>query len=123
MNSQKGFSLVEILVAMAIMSLVGVALLSGLATGIKTTDVAEEHAIAESLVRSQIEYIENHTYVKYPSQYPLNPSLVIPIGWEVPVPAVSLVHATDDGLQKITVTAVHRDKTVLTLDVIKVNRN
>jgi len=40
----------------------------------------------------------------------------------VPPPVVELVHETDDGIQKVTVTAEDNGKAVLSLEVYKVAR-
>lgn len=123
LNGQAGISLLETIVALAILGVVALALLSGLATGVTATSVTEERAIAESLLRSQIEYVESRAYVSYPAQYTINPLLNIPTGWAIPTPTTSLVHATDDGLQKVAVSAIHNGETVLTISIYKVRRS
>jgi len=40
----------------------------------------------------------------------------------VPPPVVELVHATDDGIQNVTVTAEHNGKTILSVQLYKVDR-
>lgn len=120
--NQHGVTLLETLIALAILGIVAVALLSGLATGVKATSITEERAIAESLLRSQIEYVESLSYVSYPGQYLINPGLTIPASWELSSPTTSLVHATDDGLQKVAFSAIHNGNTILTIFIYKVNR-
>ena len=122
MGNEKGLALIETIAGLAILGIAGVAMLCGLATGIRGTSVSEEHTIAESLVRSQIEYIESQAYVESATEYPVNPALVIPTGWSVPESEVTPVHETDDGLQKVTVSASHGGKTVLSIDIYKANR-
>ena len=122
MRNEKGFALIETIVALALLGVVAVAFLSGLATATKASIVANEQATAESLIRSEIEYVKNYTYDYYASSYPVDPALTIPEGWTVPPPVVELVHATDDGIQKVTVTAENNGKAVLSLEVYKVDR-
>ncbi|MBA7696814.1 hypothetical protein ES703_105466 [subsurface metagenome] len=122
MKSEKGFSLIEILVAVAILGLVAVTFLGGLATVLKGTVISNEQAIAESLVRTEAEYVKGCDYKPYPSVYPVNPELTIPNGWNIPQPTVELVHATDDGIQKVTITAEHDGEAILSIEIYKVER-
>ena len=71
MNNEKGFALIETIVALAILGTVAVAFLSGLATSVKATVISEERAIAESLVRSEMEYIKKCAYEYDTSQGPV----------------------------------------------------
>jgi len=122
MKSEKGFALIETLVALALMGIIGVSLLSGAATATKATTITGEQATAQSLVRSEIEYVKNYPYQYSASTYPVNPSLTIPAGWSVPLPTVAPVHATDDGIQSVNVTAEHNGETILTVEIYKVDR-
>ena len=121
-GSQSGMTLIETLVALAILGLVAAAFLYGLATASKATIIANEQTIAESLVRSEIEYVKNCDYQYLASEYPIAPALTIPEGWTVPPPVVELVHATDDGIQKVTVTAEYNGETIFSVVVYKVDR-
>ena len=120
--NQKGFALIETIVALAILGTAALAVLSGLATSSKATIINERRATAESLVRSEIEYVKNCAYQVSAIQYPADPSLTIPTGWSVPQPGVQPVHATDDGLQQVTVSASFQGNPVLSLTVYKANR-
>jgi len=62
-RSQRGFSLIEILVGLAILTAVGVAFLNGLFTTSKAIMVSQESTITESLARSQMEYIKTQDYI------------------------------------------------------------
>ena len=121
-GSQSGMTLIETLVALAILGLVAATFLYGLATASKATIIANEQTIAESLVRSEIEYVKNCDYQYLASEYPIAPALTIPEGWVVPPPVVELVHATDDGIQKVTVTAEYNGETIFSVVVYKVDR-
>ena len=121
-GSQSGMTLIETLVALAILGLVAATFLYGLATASKATIIANEQTIAESLVRSEIEYVKNCDYQYLASEYPIAPALTLPEGWVVPPPVVELVHATDDGIQKVTVTAEYNGETIFSVVVYKVDR-
>ena len=122
MNSEKGFAIIEILISIALLGIVAAALLSALATTSQASIISNEQAIAESLVRSEIEYIKNCDYQYSATEYPTDPTLTIPDGWAVPPPVVSPVHATDDGIQEVTVTAEHNGRTMLSVTIYKVDR-
>ncbi len=121
-GGELGVTLTETVVALAILSIVAVTFLCGLATTSTATIIANEQATAESLARSEMEYVKNCTYQYLATEYPVDPSLNIPVGWSVPPPVVELVHATDDGLQKVTVTAEHNGEVVISVEVYKVDR-
>jgi len=121
-RNETGVALIETLVALVVLGLVSTAFLSALATASKATIIANEQTTAESLVRSQIEYVKNCAYQYAASEYPVDPALTIPEGWAVPPPIVELVHETDDGIQKVTVTAEHNGEAVLSIEIHKVDR-
>ena len=61
-KNERGFSLIEVLIALAILGLVAVAFLSGLAIASKSIILADERTTAESLARSQMEYVKQQPY-------------------------------------------------------------
>jgi prepilin-type N-terminal cleavage/methylation domain-containing protein len=65
MEREKGFSLLEVIIAIALIGIVAVAFLGALATGSKAIFIADERATAESLARSQMEYVKNCDYEPY----------------------------------------------------------
>ena len=129
----------EVIIAIALLAIVAVAILSGLSTGSRAIFVADERATAESLARTEMEYVRNQDYSSpeeqdnkwdyelpsgttvngYPSWWdPGNPH-TLPAGYSgytVDVSAEPLpLHGTD--IQKITVTVMHHDKPdVVTLE-------
>jgi prepilin-type N-terminal cleavage/methylation domain-containing protein len=125
MNGEKGFSLMEVALAMALLGVVAVAFLTALATGSRTIFVADERATAESLARTQMEYVRGQEYSGAPWNYTVTPSALDstdPPGWwtDNPPPLLTAeydgysagidvepLHASDDGLQVITVTIDH----------------
>jgi len=111
----------------AILGLIAVAFLSGLSTAAKATFIADEQATAESLARSQMEYVKTLDYESGATEYSPAP---IPewlededySGYSVTIDAEPL-HDTDQGIQKITVTIEHLDKQLIILDGYKVDRD
>ena len=132
-GNETGVTLVEALVALAVLGLIAVAFLSGLTTAAQATFIADERATAESLVRSEMEYVKSQDYVIAPWLYELpttpptwDPSHTLPAGYNgytVNVTAELLDgHETDDGIQKITVTVKRGAKVILTIEDYKVDR-
>ena len=126
-SSEAGVTLIETLVALALLGLIAVTFLSGLATTAKATLIADERATAESLARSQIEYVKNQDYIDYAvldhGEYEV---IATPTGsnYSVEINAARIDEDTGQaqGIQKITVTVKRGDKTVLTVDAYKVDR-
>ncbi|MBA7518068.1 hypothetical protein ES705_10134 [subsurface metagenome] len=72
-RGQRGFSLIEILVGLAILTAIGVAFLNGLFTTSKAIMVSQESTITESLARSQMEYIKTQDYILVADYHPSDP--------------------------------------------------
>jgi|YelNatPaOPRAMG01_1025707.scaffolds.fasta_scaffold42591_3 prepilin-type N-terminal cleavage/methylation domain-containing protein len=129
MERQRGYSLVEVLIALALIGIVVVAFLSALATSSRALILADERTTAESIARSEIEYVKKSAYdaANNPPQYSRDPSLDIPSGYEVKITAQRLDPegdgaADDDGIQRITVEVRHQGRLVLASSDYKVNR-
>ncbi|UCD53824.1 MAG: type II secretion system protein [Dehalococcoidia bacterium] len=132
-GNEAGFSLVETLVALAILGSIAVVFLSGLATAAKATFIADERATAESITRSQIEYVQSQDYIDYSvldheeyEELALDVDSVYSIELTAapidPDTGQPLPSDQDDGMQKITVTVQRGEKSVLTVEDYKVDR-
>ena len=122
--SEGGVGLIEMLVALAILGAVAVAFLSGLATTSKADIIDDEQATAESLARSQMEWIRDVDYIYEATGYSpatLPEDILDYINYSVIVAAEPL-HDPDDGIQKITVTVKRVDKEVVTLEDYKIDK-
>ncbi len=123
MNSEKGFAFIETVIALALLGIIAVAFLSGLATSSKGTIVANSRVTAISLAQTQIEGVKKSDYVYDATGYSAAP---IPssqdyTGYSVQIDSAPL-NSPDDGIQKITVTVKHWDEDALQLDVYKVDK-
>ena len=61
-KSEKGFSLLEVIIAIALLGLIGAAFLMGLATVSKALLITDVRGTAETLAIKQMEYIRNQPY-------------------------------------------------------------
>jgi prepilin-type N-terminal cleavage/methylation domain-containing protein len=115
-REERGMTLIEIVVAVALFSLVVSALLLSLSTGVLGTHSVDQRTIATNLARSQLEYIKSQPYVE-----PISYGLVSPIpsGYTVKVEGT----VVNSGLlQHITVTVSYDDKSVV-VSGYKLNRD
>ena len=131
-SNEAGVTLIETLMALALLGLIGAAFLSGLFTVSKATLLADEQATAESLARSAMEDVKAQDYIDYadpghdeyvliettPANYsveiatvPIDPDTGQPLGPDL-----------DRDIQKITVTVERGDKSVFIIEDYKVDR-
>ena len=122
LRGQGGFTLLEVILAMGILGIVGVAFMSTLNAGTKSAGTVDEQTQAEALARSQLEDIKTATYNNDPGCYD-HPDGCYPVT-SVPPPDFSLAIITtpldfpgDNALQKITalVSRIGSGKPILNL--------
>jgi prepilin-type N-terminal cleavage/methylation domain-containing protein len=132
-KGEKGFNLMEVALAMVLMGAVAVLYLGYLATGSRAIFIADERTTAESLARTQMEYVRQQDYdtdlAHDPPQYDIIPD--IPDGFEISVNAERLDPKedgtdNDDGIQNITVVVSHivdgEPKEIFTLEGYRARR-
>lgn len=122
-GSSRGFTLIEVLIALALVGIIAIAFLGGLTTASRAVLTADVRTTAESLARTQMEDVKNEAYdYSDPRSYEQDDveSTDHP-GYFVSVAAEPL-HDLDDGIQKITVIVSHDYEVVITLEGYKVER-
>ncbi len=115
LKNQEGFSLVETAIGLTIIGLIGVAILMSLAATARSNVANSNLTQAESLARTQIEYIQSQPYSSGSSYQVID----TPAGYSFATPMVSTVNT---GLQKITVTVRYNSKTLISFADYKVDR-
>ncbi len=124
MRSEKGFTLVEITIGLAIIGLIGIILLTSLAMSSKSSFLDYKMSQGETLARAQMEYIQSQPYSSNVNNYSVMgiPSDCTGFNFvTTPTPMVVPMATPDNGLQKITVT-VKNGTTSFTLEDYKVNK-
>jgi len=84
-RAERGVSLMETLVALFILSAVGVAVIAGVYTTVKANEVARTQITAESLARTELEYISSQPFSTGWTSYTSPPPTVhpsCPVGWD-----------------------------------------
>jgi type II secretory pathway pseudopilin PulG len=139
-RSEKGVSLVEVVIALGLLGLIATSFLMAIFVATKSIAIADERTTAESLARTQLESIKQQDYPDDPgsaTQYAridlsenphysigsINESLVPdPDIWGIPWDNINNGPAPSDrGLQKITLIIYHDDSEVFTLEGFKVD--
>jgi prepilin-type N-terminal cleavage/methylation domain-containing protein len=122
-GGSRGFTLIEVTIAIALLGIIAVTILTALSTASVALIIADRRATAESLARSQMEYVKNQAYQEggyinyhvpghgkygeiegYTANYdvdttvePIDPNTYVPYHED------GGVFVADDGIQKITV--------------------
>ena len=136
MRGQKGLTLLETLIALTILSVIALSIFLALDVSHKTTATVDKNTIAESLTRTELEYIKNSPYDTsldpgHP-QYAVDPSIDLdgdPYNgrYSITVTAERLDPENDgfdddDGIQKVTVEVDYDGEEVMTTEDYKVDR-
>jgi prepilin-type N-terminal cleavage/methylation domain-containing protein len=126
-NDEKGLTLIEVLVALGILSAVAVVILLGMSTSSKAVMVSQERVAVDNLAKSELEYIKSLPYdaTSIPLVYAVDPAITVPQGYNIAVAAQRLDpkgdgFGNDDGMQRITINITHNEEPAFTLVGYKV---
>ena len=89
-SDQRGISLLENLIAVALVALIVSAYLTLLNTGFKSTDLNDAKVTAQNLVRVELEHIRSQGYFEPPTSTYLIPPGSDPGAYAVPPPGIAL---------------------------------
>ena len=118
LQDERGLSLVEALIAVAIVGSTAVTFVVALSTGSIAVRESDQEVVAQSLVRSQLEYTKGYPYDPDATTYP---TVNATAGYAVSVNVTSTPD-TDTDIQKITATISREGEDILTVEDYKVNR-
>jgi prepilin-type N-terminal cleavage/methylation domain-containing protein len=118
LSAQQGMTLVESLVALAILSVSVTAYILALSTGSIAARTQEEDALAQGLARSQMETVKAAAYDATGATYT---PVSAPAGYSITVGADSSLYS-DNSIQKVTVTVSRTGTAVFILEGYKVDR-
>lgn len=118
LRAEGGISLVEVVVAIAVLGVSLAAFASALSTGSIAVGLKGEETIAQRLAQSQLESLKAATYDATGASYTL---VTAPADYSVSLAVDSSIYTNND-IQKLTVTIRHDDNTILTAEDYKVNR-
>ena len=120
-EDQRGLTLIEVIVAMAILGFIGVGFMTALSTGFRSQGIKEEQVIGHNIVRAALEEVRSQDYlasytVATPTASGYSVSVVTEdFCWpEICIP--------DGNLQKNTATVSRDGDTVVTVEDLKARR-
>jgi len=128
-STETGQSLVEVLVAVAIVALGLVIIIAALSTGSVGVRVANDRVTAENLARSQLELIKDAAYrpdptaSPYPTVSPIQGyTVTVMIEYWVAPGGPFTTTVRNDGLQKAAISVAGSGGTLIQLEGYKVDR-
>jgi prepilin-type N-terminal cleavage/methylation domain-containing protein len=146
-RSSGGFTLIEVLIALALFGIIAITFAGGLSTSSKAALTADVRTNAESLARTQMEYVKSQSYNPAPDGGTANyikidttrfPGYTIcsangtgpPVNCDQSDPIIGIPWDSgnntavyeDNGLQKIKLVITHDGREVITLEDYKVDR-
>lgn len=119
-----GVGLVEVLIALALVSGVAVMAMSAISTGTRSVGTYDRLATAQNIAQAQLEYTKSAAFEPLPASY--DTISTPPANYSVTVEAFAVYSnggvTPRDEMQKIVVTVYHQGSVVITKQGYKVDR-
>ena len=119
-RNEKGFFLMEVVIAVALFGVVGITFVTSLSTGFMTLRGSDERTIVQQLAQAQMEETRSAAYVSAPTTYPT--TITAPDGYSVTVSAFVISGMDSNTIQSVKVTVSRGETTLLELVDYKANR-
>ena len=130
-----GVTLIETLVALAILGFIGVTFLSGMSIAFRATMISQERVAAESLAKSQLEHIKIEDYIPIAEYNPEDPakryeSIALPQelidgGYSIVINTPQIIisaNGTSFECQNITTVIKRNEEVIFTISDYKAGR-
>jgi len=114
MKSEKGISLLEVILALALLGIISASFLGGLATTSTARVTADERASAKILAEGLMDTIKKDPY---------RTSYNVTVPEEFPGYSANLTVTNGNNIQELTFLIKHGNRDILTLESYKVNRS
>lgn len=116
-RNQQGFTMVETVVSIAVLSTTAVALMGAISTGSLGYRVVGRQVTAVRLAVTQMENTKSYApYLVPPASYP---TVALPAGYGLTALATSITGRDANTLEKITITVTHNGSTLKVLEGYK----
>jgi prepilin-type N-terminal cleavage/methylation domain-containing protein len=117
---EKGFSLLEVLIAVLVLGILAVGFLPALASSTTHAISVDEKETAKNIAEDQMEYVKTLDYVQTPGTYASNISTDYSSrGFSVPAISTASVPGRDSEIQRVVVTVCKNGSPVLSLEGYK----
>jgi prepilin-type N-terminal cleavage/methylation domain-containing protein len=118
-RGEKGFALLEVLIAIAIIGVVAAGFLAAMNNATQGAQITDRIDTSRVIAQAQMEYIKTQPF-RADGDYGIDTALMAQYpGYSVSDPTVENAQDRDGLIQKITVTVIHDEKIVMTLQDCK----
>jgi len=117
-KDETGLALVETLITIAVLGIAIVAFAVAMSTGALAVSESDQEVTAQSLARTQMEYIKGYPYDPVATTYP---TISTTDNYSISV-AVTSVPEADENIQKVTATISRDAQALLIIEEYKVKR-